>query len=267
LYFSPHVKSAYEKLKSLKADVNQYWSQVNRYDIQKYLSYGSLPFSSLMPTETSIYDAINMLIDKIIQSDLEFGRFDPNTLGMVKRILFAIAEHDVTSLSKLEKVFQMNRITLSHIFDALEKAEILIKVPSYGANMTIAKKPHKYLFMSSAVRMSFFYFTGMENTYLVRQGKLLEDSVGLHLYQEFLIKGLGAIRYDSEEGGADFILQIANNKQILMEVGLGNKDKKQIIQSSKKISSHYNIIFSNTPLALDSDHNIIFVPLDYYFLM
>jgi hypothetical protein len=95
--------------------------------------------------------------------------------------------------------------------------------------MTIAKKANKYLFMSPAIRMSFFYFTGLESTFLVRQGKLLEDCVGAHLYSSFILKGQGAIRYDSAEGGADFVLQILNNKQIIIEVGMGNKDKKQII--------------------------------------
>ena len=121
--------------------------------------------------------------------------------------------------------------------------------------------------MSPAIRMSFFYFTGQESTYLTRQGKLLEDSIGAHLYQEFILKGQGAIRYDSEQGGADFILQILNNKQIIIEVGLGNKNKKQILNSMKKINSDYNLIFSNSGLEFDKESKIVSIPLDYYFLM
>ena len=115
--------------------------------------------------------------------------------------------------------------------------------------------------------MSFFYFTGNENTYLTRQGKLLEDSIGSHLYREFILRSDGVIRYDSAQGGADFILQIGNSKKIVIEVGLGSKDKKQVISTMQKIKSDYGVVFSNTELILNEEMNILSVPLDYYFLM
>jgi predicted AAA+ superfamily ATPase len=268
LYLSNNATDAHKKLLLLKAKVNQYWTKTNRVDIKKYLAHGSLPFSFIMPNETAIYDSISLLLDKIIKYDLPMiGSFDNNTLNSIKRILFAIAENDTTSFVKLAEKFGSSRITIGSIFDALEKAELLIKIPAYGANMTIANKANKYLFMSPAIRMSFFYSTGLDATYNVRLGKLLEDSIGAHFYREFIINGRGAIRYDSQAGGADFILQIESNKQIIVEVGMGDKGKKQILQTAKKISSDYNIIFSSAPLELDKENNILFVPLDYYFLM
>lgn len=268
VYFSKDATAVYDSLLKLQSTVNQYWSKVNRMDIKEYLSYGTLPFSFVMPNETAVYDSISLLLDKIIKLDMPaLGNFDVDTLGVVKRILFAIAENDTTSLSALEERFKINRLTISNIFEALEKAELLIKIPAYGSNMTVAKKPIKYLFMAPAIRMSFFYLTGQENTYLTRQGRLLEDSVGSHLYREFILRGQGAMRYDSAQGGADFILQILNNKQLIIEVGMGSKDKKQIITSMKKINSDYNLIFSNSELKLDQELKVIFVPLDYYFLM
>lgn len=268
MYFSSSAEDVYNNLLPLQSAVHQYWSKVNRVDIKAYLAYGTLPFAFVMPNETAVYDSISLLLDKIIKQDLPMlGNFDTNTLGVVKRIIFAIAENDSTSLNVLEERFKINRLTIASIFDALGKAELLIKIPAYGSNMTIAKKPNKYLFMSPAIRMSFFYFTGQESTYLTRQGKLLEDSIGSHLYREFIIRGQGAIRYDNEQGGADFILQILNNKQIIIEVGMGDKDKKQIINSMKKINSDYNVIFSNSGLAIDKEFKIVSVPLEYYFLM
>lgn len=268
VYFSKNSKDVYDNLIKLQASVNQYWSKVNRVDIKEYLSYGTLPFSFIMPNETAVYDSISLLLDKIIKLDMPtLGSFDMGTLGAVKRILFAIAENDTTSLNVLEEKFKINRLTIASIFEALGKAELLIDVPAYGSNMAVAKKPHKYLFMTPAIRMSFFYFTGQENTYLTRQGKLLEDSFGSHLYREFILRNQGAIRYDSAQGGADFILQILNKKQIIIEVGMGDKDKKQIVNSSKKIKSDYNLIFSKSELKIDENLNIVSIPLDYYFLM
>jgi len=268
IYVSENAQAVYANLLKLRSEVNQYWTKVNRADIKEYLSYGTLPFSLTLANETRIYDAISGLLDKIINMDLvALGHFDPTTISAVKRILFAISENDVTSLIALEEKFKLNRFTISNVFEALEKAELLIKVPAYGSNMTIIKKPNKYLFMSPAMRMTFFLFTGQESTYLTRQGKLLEDSIGAHLYREFILNGKGAIRYDSAEGGADFILQISNQKQIIIEVGMGNKNKRQIINSQKKIASDYNLMFSNSELSLDEDCNLVSIPLDYYFLM
>ena len=268
VYFSVDANSAYENLLILQPQVNQYWSGINRAEIKEYLSCGTLPFSFMMPNESAVFDSISLLLDKIIKFDLPvLGNFDMETLGVVKRILFAIAENDTTSHSTLEDRFKVSRLTIGNVFDALEKAELLIRVPAYGSNMTVAKKPVKYLFMAPAIRMSFFYFTGQESTYLVRQGKLLEDSVGSHLYREFILMNQGAIRYDSAQGGADFILQILNKKQIIIEVGMGDKDKKQIANSAKKIRSDYNLIISNSELKIDRELNTVSIPLDYYFMM
>lgn len=268
VYFSLDAKAAYTELLQLQSAVNQYWTNINRKDVGKYLAYGTLPFALVMPNETAVYDSISLLLDKIIKIDLPtLGNFDNNTLGAIKKLLFVIAENDVTSLGALEERFKINRLTIASIFDALEKAELLIKIPAYGSNMTVAKKANKYLFMSPAIRMAFFYITGQNSTYLVRQGKLLEDSYGSHLYREFMLNGLGAIRYDSEQGGADFILQIQNNKQLIIEIGMGGKDRKQILSSMKKITSDYNLILSGSELSIDQELTTVSVPLDYYFLM
>lgn len=268
VYFSQSAEEVLSRLQDLQGDVNTSWSKLNRHDIKTYLSYGTLPFSLIMPNETAVYDAISLLLDKIIKQDLPaLGSFDQGTLGAVKRILFAIAENDTTSLGVLEREFKINRLTISNVFEALEKAELLIKVPAYGSNMTVAKKPNKYLFMSPAIRMAFFYFTGQESTYLTRQGKLLEDSFASHLYREFILRNQGLVRYDNAQGGADFILQIMNKKQIVIEVGMGTKDIKQIAATTKKINSDYNLIFSSTELKINKELKTVFVPLDYYFLM
>ncbi|MBU0722511.1 AAA family ATPase [Patescibacteria group bacterium] len=268
IYFSETAEDVYNNLSALEGQINGYWSKIDRNDIKKYLSYGTFPFALVMPDEISIYNNISLLLDKIIKQDMPIlGSFDQDTLGAVKRIIFAIAENDVTSLSTLADKFNINRLTIANIFDVLEKAELLVKIPPHGSNMTIANKPNKYLFMSPAIRMSFFYFTGNENTYLTRQGKLLEDSIGAHLYREFILRSDGIIRYDSAQAGADFILQIGNTKKIVVEVGLGSKDKKQVINTMRKIKSDYGIIFSNSERKFDKETNIVSIPLDYYFLM
>jgi hypothetical protein len=268
LYFSSCARDVYDMLKRAQSAVNEYWSHVDRKDVDKFLTFGSLPFTLSLPNESAIYDSISLLLDGIIKKDLPMlGSFDTKTLAQVKRLLFLLAENDTTSLNDLDAILKIDRLTILGLLNALEKAELLVKVSAYGSNMSVAKKPAKYLFMSSAIRMSFFSISGQENTFLTRKGKLLEDSIGAHLYREFIARGGGAFRYDSSQNGADFILQIANKKQIIIEVGLGKKDRRQILNSMSRISSAYGIVFSSNPLGIDQEEKIVTVPLDYYFLM
>jgi len=268
LYCSTSAEDVHDGLLKLQSVVNEYWTKIDRRDIKKFLSFGSLPFTLTLPNESVIQDAIFLLLDGIIKKDLPMlGNFDVKTLAQVKRLLLILADNNTTSLNLLEKTIGIDRLTISSLLDALEKAELLIRVPAYGSNVSVVKKPAKYLFMSPAIRMAFFSVVGQEGTAQTRNGKLLEDSVGAHLYREFILKGQGAIRYDSAQGGVDFVLQIMNKKQILIEVGMGGKDKKQITNSIKKINADYSLIFSSSELKIDRELKIVFVPLDYYFLM
>ncbi|OGF22748.1 hypothetical protein A2Y83_03865 [Candidatus Falkowbacteria bacterium RBG_13_39_14] len=101
-----------QKIEKIGA-VNNYWSKIDRNDVKKYLSYGTFPFAQIMPDEISIYNNISLLLEKIIKQDMPIlGNFDQETLGAVKRILFAIAENDVTSLTTSADKFSISRLNM-----------------------------------------------------------------------------------------------------------------------------------------------------------
>jgi len=267
LYKTPSGKDAYARLLKCETAINQYWAKVDRTDIDTYLKVGTMPFALTMPKEDAVYDAISLMLDKVTTKDLlEFGRFDQDTLLAMKRLLFLMAESDTMSSYQLERTLGIKRLTVQNMLDTLEKTELLIRVPAYGSNMTVAKKPSKYLFMSPAIRMSFLRMTGNQATFQTRKGRLLEDLIGAHLYREFVSRGAGQIRHDAEQGGADFILQIADRRQIALEVGIGKKDDRQLLQTMKKISCAYGITFSSGSLSWDEEKSTLRVPLDYFFL-
>jgi hypothetical protein len=54
---------------------------------------------------------------------------------------------------------------------------------------------------------------------------------------------------------------------MIIEVGMGKKDKKQIIKTASRISSDYNVIFSSSELGLDAEQETISVPLEYFFMI
>jgi predicted AAA+ superfamily ATPase len=269
IYFSSSAEEVYEKLKRLESLVNKYWSKIDRLDIKQYLMTGTLPFALNLKDSAQVFDAISLLLDKVIAKDIVIlGKFDTKTLATIKRLLLVLAEGEVVSLNKLEQLLFLNRLTIAEILDVLEKAELLIKVPAHGANVTVVKKPAKYLFMSPAIRMTFFSIAGIESTLLSRQGRLLEDAVVARYHREFLSGGMGSVSYDSSEGGSDFIFRIANKIQIAVEVGIGKKDAKQTAKTMKHIKCDYGIVLSQKELGLDkTDKNIVMVPLDYFLLM
>lgn len=268
LYNTNSAKKAYELLKMLEPKVVSFWSQVERVEVKKYLEIGTLPFAIRHPNPTQVYESINFLLDKIISQDIQsMSKFDSETLGQIKRLLYIIAGGDTLSINKLTQLLPLNYITIANIFDVLEKAELLIRVRAHGSNISEVKKPSKYLFMTPAIRLSLLSITGQESTALTRQGKILEDIVALHFYREFVMPGIGNITNDSSQESADFILQIADRKQLAIEIGVGDKDLRQVITSMEKIKCNYGIIFSSGQLTLFEKENIVKVPLDYFLLM
>lgn len=269
IYFSKSAKEVLEKLKELENQINGYWSKVDRMEIGQYLATGTLPFALTLKKPSQVFDSISLLIDKVISKDIKaLGRFDSKTLNTVKRLLMILAESEAVSLNKLEQLLFINRLTIAEILDVLEKAELLVRVPAHGANVAVVKKPAKYLFMSPAIRMTFFAIAGIESTFLSRQGRLMEDVVAAHYHKEFLSKGVGSLSYDSSENGADFIFRIANKIQIAAEIGIGKKNAKQVSKTMKNTKCDYGIVISKEGLRLDkTDENIVMVPLDFFLLM
>lgn len=270
IYTSPNTKDAFKNLKALERDVIQYWSRVDKMEIQQYLMLGTLPFALQFNNPNQVYESINTLLDKIILKDIEsLKSFDSRTLQSIKRLLFLLADaNDVLSVSKLPNLIGMDSvITIQSVLSVLEQAELLIRVAPYGSKKNIMNKPNKYLFMTPAIRMALLGIVGKEATFHTRVGKLMEDAAALHFNREFVGAGGGNLTYDSAQGGADFILQIANQREIVIEIGIGKKDTTQVKRSMEKIKGDYGIVISDGKLAHYEEEKIVCVPLQYFLLM
>lgn len=270
LYFSNNGSDAYKKLQKLQSPVLQYWSQVHPLEIQNYLTRGTLPFALEIKNQATLFAGINDLLDKIILKDIQSLRsFDQQTLHSIKKLLVVLAgSNDTLSISKLPGLTGLaSKITVQNVLDVLEQAELLIRVPPYGSSTTKVTKPSKYLFMSPAIRMALLGITGKNSTFNVNLGKFLEDIVSMHLKREFVTPGIGHITYDPREGGADFVVQIANERQLVIEVGLGKKNNKQAVQTLERVSGDYGIIICDTELKYLEEENIIRLPTHFFLMM
>lgn len=269
IYFSESAEDAYNKLLSFVPIVKEGWDKYQRKEIDNYLSTGSLPYAArLQDTQLpKVLLGIDNQLEKIINRDIvELGRFNADTISIIKRLLFIIADtNDAVSVNKLSGVLGITAVTLANILEVLERAELIIRVLPYGSKITKVKKPSKFLLMSPAIRRALLDVTGIEATFQTKKGLFLEDAVGLHLYREFVAARNGTLSYDSAQGGADFIISIENFTQLAIEVGSGEKSYIQVKNTMTKIRCRYGIVISNSLLA--HEDNILKLPWEFFFLM
>lgn len=269
LFASESAKEAYDKLKGFEQSVFSFWSQVDRNHIDEYLKIGTLPFAIKIKDEARVYQTINLLLDKVINQDVQnLGRFDTKTIGYIKRVLFLLAESEVTSVQNLAKTLDTSVNTISSILDILERAELLIRIMPFGSNTKKVRKPSKYQFMSSAMRSAFLSVAGNQQIFAQQKGRLMEDIVAMTLYREFVDNSGGALNRDSSKGAADFILIIAEKNIIPIEVGMGEKLGTQVKKTMKKVrSAKYGVVICSNELTLLENSNVIKIPLDYFLLI
>ena len=266
LFYSFSAKIGFSTLKELEKEKNNYWIGIDRLEINRYLKLGTMPFSLTIKDENLTLRLINELIDKVIKKDLfELEKFSIDTIEKIKNILLMIAGSDEISITSLAKnLTDISINTLIDVFDALEKAEMLIRVYPYGSVYKKVRKPSKYYFMSPSLRYTLLSIVEGESAFEKYKGKYLEDIISLYLYREFSQKGISSLFYDSARGGANFILQVGKRK-IVIEIGFGNKGIKQVEYSLKKTKGDYGLVISESELSLHN--NIIKVPLDYFLLI
>jgi len=259
--------ACFDSLRLLKNQVVDYWSSIDRLEIDKFLKFGTLPFALTIQDEQRIHDLTNQLIDKVVDRDLlEQSKFSTETIEIVKNILLMTASSTETSVTNLAKSLSGISVnTLIGVFNALEQAEMLIRVYPYGSVYKKVRKPSKYHFMTPAVRYTLLSIIEGERTFANNKGKFLEDIVALTLYREFVQKLSSPVFYDSSKGGADFILSF-KEKKIVLEIGYGKKDIDQAQSTVKKIKGDYGLVICNSSQIVKVK-NVVKVPLEYFLLI
>lgn len=267
---SETAEKLYLSLQKSHRSVNAYWSNIDRLEIDKYLRYGTLPFTLQYNQEPLIYEQIERTLTNIITKDIpQLGKFDQTTISRMTQILYTIASSDITSLQSLTKNLGMSITTLAEILEVFEKSEVLLRVYPDGSLFGQVKKPSKYLFLAPAYRSMFFNLIGSIITYDNYKGKLLEDAVGLYLSRILGLRFGSALTYDIAPNGADFIvtLNTVKNKRIPIEIGFGSKTFAQVKQTMAKINASYGISVSSSQLVLNEEKDIVSVPLSFFLLI
>lgn len=267
---SATAEELYLSLQKFQTSVNTYWSSIDRLEIDKYLRYGSLPFTLQYNQEPLIYEQIERTLTNIVTKDIpQLNKFDQTTISRMTQILYTIASSDITSLQSLTKNLGMSITTLAEVLDVFEKSEVLLRVYPDGSLFGQVKKPSKYLFLAPAYRSMFYNLIGSVITYDNYKGKLLEDAVGLYLSRILGLRFGSALTYDITPNGADFVvtLNTVQNKRIPIEVGFGDKTFAQVKQTMAKINASYGLVISASRLAINEDKDVVSIPLSFFLLI
>jgi len=264
LFNSHSAIEVFNYLKSKNLIIEQYFvKNVPIGTEDNFFKSGGFPSTIKLENELKAMELIKSVIDGIIIKDiLTIKRFESNTILKISELLYLLAQSDVISYHKLQDTLRIPRQeTLERLIEVLIIAGLLVKIPAYSHTYGSARKTPKFLFITPSLRAAIlnnYFLSGIE-------GKKLEDYFTL-LYQKDLKKnrdiGETKLSYDAAERGADFILTLNNNENIVIEVGFSKEEIKQVENTLKKVNGIYGIIFGSKNLEIVND-KIVKVPLPF----
>lgn len=257
----------YEAFRRQQPAITAYWSTVDRYEINKYLQYGTLPFMAAAGNPSLAFDQLERSIDRILGSDVtKIGQFGAEVLARIPQVMYSVADSEMVSLNSLSKALAITRPTLTRIFNALEQAEVIYRVGPHTSHAAQIRQADKYLFTTPAIRAMYFTLTGSTRASSQVLGHLLEDATGLYMRRLFGARSLStSITYPNQQGAADFIVQ-HQQTTIVLETGMGRKTTRQIEQTMGVPNDRIGLIVANDSLSLNTDKNVVTIPIRQFLL-
>jgi len=267
LLFSETAKDVFEKLQKEEEKIKKYWLGIDTLEIQRYIKFGTFPFTLKSENEVMAMSFIAQIINKVIYTDIpQFYKFEIETLNRIDKILYLISDTLGVSATKLSEALEIKPDTLRLILKSLENSGLISRIAPHGAHFKQVKKPSKYLFATPSLRFSYLSARESIGIFDNYQGSLFEDTVGMYLNRILPKFGGFSLTYDVSEGGADFVISLEKQK-IVMEVGVGKKGYRQIIKTADKIKPKYSLIISNNELEYSEEYNAVKIPLKYFLLI
>ena len=265
---------AVEELDKIEKRLHFNEDKVLKHNIQKeveyYLEYGDLPVTILKNKIDSIQTTLEVS-DKIVETDMDLisSIKSETRLKAYELIsLLATEKPGEIALNKIANNIQTSTKTIENLLEILRKTELIFPIEIYGSPSKKSRTPTKYYFLSTQSKAAFFLSEGdLSRDTRQSLGILAENMVAstLHRIKETK-KNKTGVYYDARRGGVDFIITTKNGNVVPIEVGIGKKNKKQIIQAINYYKSEYGIVISNRTDFITKEDNIIFIPLSTFSL-
>jgi len=247
----PMTFREYYRLKTGKFLPELMWNILNleeielppfREEITEYVKVGSMPLSLEME-EWEVYERLITMLDRVVYRDLrEVYEFDAETLDRAFNLLYLIANPKAERFSyeRLSKTLGLAKGTVIKLVDALEKADLIQKIPIHGSPSKNIRKNPKIKFLAVPIKSALLYKAGINISKEEVFASLLEDVVAFYLYLIAKTK-MGKLSYEPSKGSADFVLELGNEK-IVIEVGLGKEKKSQVERTMERIGAEKGIV-------------------------
>ena len=208
------------------------------------------------------------MVTRVVEKDVfSIRSFNTDTRNTITRILsfLALQRPGGTSDSKLaEGLGGVSPTLVRSILEVLEKTHLVFSIKPYGGAGKKVRKPWKYYYLSpslnAAMRLKLGAYDRHDKDMV---GVFAESLVASTLFRmkETLNVPQG-IYYDPLKGGADFL--IVTPKGLLpIEVGLGEKDSRQVKKSIREYGANGGVLISGSE-TIKSDEGILYMPISLF---
>ena len=224
--------------------------------IRKYLLAGSLPSTMGERDLGQAWSKTYRAVERIMEVDLPaIGSFDRNTLRAARPAITLMADSAERSIQKLAKELALPPGTTMGILEALVRSELLVEVPAAGPAGKAARRKKRHYFSAPSMMAAVLDASGADPW--KRRGELLECAAAGLLSR---LPGTG-LRYDPDEGGADFVLE--GNRRGVVEIGWGDKGDRQVSATMSRYKAAWGIVVCECGAPFLSGR-VVHVPLEHF---
>ncbi len=272
MIFSGNIEEAEKIEKHVQLDVYNKFKRNSDKIWQDFIQYGGLPFSFNLPPQEVIQTTIDIK-NRVLEKDLDLiSSFTTPIRQSSYSILNNIALQKPGSLSvqKLANNFELSKTSVLNILESFCNAHLIFGVDAYGSITKRNRQPREYYFLSTQMKACIYQLNGQSTqTKGDYFGSLLENYVAASLFmmKEKTKRDFG-IFYDSrKKSNVDFLINTIMGDIIPIEVGIGDKNKKQIKNAMNKYNSNFGIVISNKTGSIVKDEDVLFIPIKTFSFM
>jgi uncharacterized protein len=267
LFNSVNATEVFEGLKTKYLAIKKFFAESVPLNSEKdFFESGSFPSAIKIANKQKAIEKIKSVIDGIVAKDIiALQQFKTQTIAKISDLLYLLAQSDVVSYNKLKDALKIERIeTLESLIEVLVMSGVLVRVKTYGTTYGSTRKTPKFLFVAPAIRSAV-----LNNTYLTGiEGKKLEDYFALIYLKDLKSHDKYAVNlsYDFAKAGADFVLNLKDRSNVVVEVGFNKETIAQVENTLKKTKGRYGLVFGSNELELVGD-SIVKIPSKFLLLI
>ena len=272
MMFTGNIEDSLKMEKHIQLNIYNKFQRDSNKIWEEFIQYGGLPYSFDLPPQEVIQTTIDIK-NRVLEKDLDLiSSFTTPIRQSSYAILNTIALQKPGSLSvqRLANNFELSKTAVLNILEAFCNAHLVFSVDAYGSIAKRNRQPREYYFLSTQMKACIYQLNGQstqtEGDYF---GSLLENYVAASLFmmKEKTKRDFG-IFYDSrKKSNVDFLINTVMGDIIPIEVGIGDKNKRQIKNAMSKYNSDFGIVISNKTQSIVKDDDVIFIPIKTFSLM